>query len=48
MYETAYRGIRDHDIMRESFKEFGGKEVAPPSQCALSKNNIDTCEKVKS
>ena len=37
MYETAYHGILNHhSVMKACTKEFGGKMLAPPPQCALN------------
>ena len=41
MYETAYEGLRDIcNVSKKGLKDLGGKELAPPSQFALTKNNI--------
>ena len=41
MYETGYKGLRDIcNVWKKGFKDLGGKELAPPLQFALTKNNI--------
>ena len=49
MYNTAHRGIYDHHLVQESYKELHGlpkeKTITTPQQCCLDKNNIIKYEK---
>ena len=49
MYNTAYRGIYDHHLVQESYKELYGlpkeKTIMAPQQCCLDKNIIIKYEK---
>ena len=43
IYNIVYQGITDHpEVIKEDVKELDEKELAPPPQCALNKNNIHT------
>ena len=46
MYETDYGILDHHSVMKVCMKEFSGRTLAPPPQCALNKSDIHLYEKV--